>query len=241
MDGTAVKEIAALQDATQKTVVVDGITYSDRALKPVIFESRRPEPLKFLSLSALVVYLKQNCERRNEGQTFILVDDINRVSLVQEYLGADSRRTVFAKVEPITTDSFSFGGWMDMEKFIINAKTYFLPSDDLSEIIQIASSVSKDSGVDTKDDGVSQQVNVRIGVRGALTEKKETKGIYRLQARRIFPEVVQPEGDFIFRLRPSDPVTAAIFEADGGAWKLQALSNIRSWLESQDLGLPILA
>lgn len=240
MDGTAVKEIAALKGAEQKTVIIDGKTYSDKDLK-IIVNDPRPSPLKFLSLTALVEYIKSECEDFSAGKIFFLVDNINHVSLVQEYSGERKARTVFAEVNPITTDVFPFGKWMDIESMIINAKTFFLPGTDLDEIVALLSSVSKDSAVDTKDDGVTQQVNVRVGIRGALTEKKDSKGIYKLAARRIFPEVDQPVSEFIFRMRASDPVTTAIFEADGGAWKLDALSNIRSWIENQGLGITVLA
>lgn len=240
MDGTAVKEIAALKAVEQKTVVIDGKTYTDRDLKLIVNDSR-PAPLKFLSLTALFDYVREKCEDISGGKVFFLVDNINHVSLVQEFSGERKTRTVFAEVNPITTDTFPFTKWMDIESMIINAKTYFLPGDDLDEIISLLSSVSKDSSVDTKDDGVTQQVNVRVGLRGALTEKKDSKGIFKMAARRIFPEVDQPVSDFIFRMKASDPVMAAIFESDGGAWKLQALENIGNWLKSQGLGIPVLA
>ena len=33
----------------------------------------------------------------------------------------------------------------------------------------------------------------------------------------------------------------ALFEADGGAWKLDAVLIIKHWLEEQALGLPVVA
>lgn len=244
MDGSAVKEIAALKDADAKYVQIDGLPWTDKPLTPVIFDPR-PEPLKFVSLSALVEYITSQVEYRNPqhdgSETFIIVDSVDQVSFVQQYSGLERKRTVFAIAKPITTDVFPFGEWLDLETAVINAKTFFLPSPDLNEIIQTLSTVSKDTGVDSKDDGVTQQVNVRVGIKGGLTEKKEQKGIYSLQARRIFPEVIQPTSEFIFRLRASEPVTAAIFEADGGAWKLQALANIKTWLADKLPNVPILA
>ena len=54
---------------------------------------------------------------------------------------------------------------------------------------------------------------------------------------RTFLEVKQPESDFIFRMREGhDGVECAIFEADGGAWKMEAMREIskclRNYLEN---------
>jgi len=48
---------------------------------------------------------------------------------------------------------------------------------------------------------------------------------------RTFPEVIQPESKFIFRMQ-SGP-QAALFEADGGAWRNEAMGRIKTYLEEQ--------
>lgn len=48
---------------------------------------------------------------------------------------------------------------------------------------------------------------------------------------RTFLEVEQPESQFIFRMK--DGPRGAIFEADGGAWRNQAIVNIREYLKEQ--------
>lgn len=47
---------------------------------------------------------------------------------------------------------------------------------------------------------------------------------------RTFPEIEQPKSKFIFRMQ-SGP-TATLFEADGGAWRNEAMKNIKVWLKT---------
>lgn len=56
-----------------------------------------------------------------------------------------------------------------------------------------------------------------------------------LKPFRTFPEVEQPASKFIFRMRDGmrDTVEAALFEADGGAWKNEARANISTYLCEQ--------
>ncbi len=53
----------------------------------------------------------------------------------------------------------------------------------------------------------------------------------------------QPESEFVFRLRGDSQrmPQAAIFEADGGAWKVAAMDRIHQWLDRQIDGVTIIA
>lgn len=52
---------------------------------------------------------------------------------------------------------------------------------------------------------------------------------------RTFLEVDQPVSEFIFRMKQDkyDGVLCALFEADGGAWKMEATERIKKYLESE--------
>ena len=164
MDGTAVNEIAALERASQKTVEIEGKTFTDLPLKRVIFDPR-PSALAFVSLAALVQYVRQDVESTKGRKLFFVIDDIDKVSLVEAFEGENKARTTYAQVKPVKLDSFPFGTFMDIESMIIKAKALFLPNADLDEIIATLSTVTKDTGVDTLDNGVSQAISVRVGIR----------------------------------------------------------------------------
>jgi len=53
----------------------------------------------------------------------------------------------------------------------------------------------------------------------------------KLKPYRTFNEVEQPESEFLLRL--SDGAQVALYEADGGAWKLTARRNIADYLRKQ--------
>lgn len=49
----------------------------------------------------------------------------------------------------------------------------------------------------------------------------------------------QPASEFIFRVKQNkyDGISCAIFEADGGAWKIAATSSIKDYLQFELSGL----
>ncbi|MEB9776454.1 hypothetical protein P4K25_31445, partial [Bacillus cereus] len=51
----------------------------------------------------------------------------------------------------------------------------------------------------------------------------------QLSPYRTFVEVEQPESKFVFRMR--EGARCGLFEADGGAWKLEAMNNIKEYLK----------
>ena len=56
----------------------------------------------------------------------------------------------------------------------------------------------------------------------------------RLKPYRTFLEVEQPESEFIFRMKDCHGgIGCAFFEADGGAWKIEATQNIKAYLQEE--------
>ncbi|MDF9627266.1 hypothetical protein P5775_32030, partial [Bacillus cereus] len=76
------------------------------------------------------------------------------------------------------------------------------------------------------DDGVSQAVTVKTGV--ASRGNAKVPNPVQLSPYRTFVEVKQPESKFVFRMR--EGARCGLFEADGGAWKLEAMNNIKEYL-----------
>ena len=53
-----------------------------------------------------------------------------------------------------------------------------------------------------------------------------------LRPYRTFLEIVQTMSKFVFRMKDSGSgVDCALFNADGGAWKLDAMNSIRKYFE----------
>lgn len=88
----------------------------------------------------------------------------------------------------------------------------------------------KEEAVNTiGDDGVSQSVVAKMGV--ATVGNVKVPNPVLLKPYRTFVEVEQPESNFIFRMRKGPE--CALFEADGGAWKLEAIDNIKEYLTAE--------
>jgi len=81
------------------------------------------------------------------------------------------------------------------------------------------------------DDGITQQVQAKMGVR---IENVQLPNPIRLAPYRTFTQIEQPASAFVFRLKKSagsgEGPTAALFDADGGNWQNDAIMNIKEWL-----------
>ena len=120
---------------------------------------------------------------------------------------------------------FNFGYWYSIEELIIALKSKFMPTEDRERLIQLLGNITDSENVTTTDDGITQNVNVSAGIQ--LVGATDVKPIVKLKPYRTFIEVEQPESDFLIRIRKG---SAALFEADGGKWKLDAMHSIGEYL-----------
>jgi hypothetical protein len=60
----------------------------------------------------------------------------------------------------------------------------------------------------------------------------------QLKPFRTFPEVDQPEGMFVLRMKTGGLATLIV--CDGNAWKLEAVKRLREWLVKAGVTIPIL-
>ena len=104
---------------------------------------------------------------------------------------------------------------------------------DIAAVLKFAGSVSAGSIKEYGDDGVTQKATVRQGV--ASKAEAIVPSPCTLRPFRTFPEVEQPASRFIFRMKEGrgETVESALYEADGGAWKDEAMENIRVYLEAK--------
>ncbi|MNW60692.1 hypothetical protein D3C74_386970 [compost metagenome] len=70
--------------------------------------------------------------------------------------------------------------------------------------------------------GMTQSVVAKTGV--ATVEDVKVPNPVLLAPYRTFVEVEQPESSFVFRMK--DGPSAALFEADGGAWRNDVIANV---------------
>jgi hypothetical protein len=134
---------------------------------------------------------------------------------------------------------------MDPESFIIQVQASFQrllidDAQDLDYVLKIASSISAEQVQSNEDDGIAQRVATKSGV--VLKSEKVLRPIVNLAPWRTFAEIDQVMSRFVFRARiGSDSVNLALFEGDGGRWKLGAVSAIKAWLQPKFGTVPVIS
>lgn len=103
------------------------------------------------------------------------------------------------------------------------------PGPGVDYLLDLLSRMSKDSGVTTRDNGVSQEVEARQGV--SLKALVQVKPRVALRPFRTFLEVEQPVSEFLLRL--DDDGNVGLFEADGGMWQQTAKASIAAYFEDK--------
>ena len=219
--------------------VIDGLAYTDRPLTAVVEPAL--SKVSLLTLTGLVDLVKAGTDNLIADGWLLHVGSHLSVSLVKKQTDKHGRRVVLAAVTCEDGQPFGFGKFMDREEFVIGLLSRFVQSPDLQEVVKRASALTASQVVLAEEDGVSQRTTVKQGV--TLKENVTVKGRVSLMPYRTFREVGQPASEFVFRLRSRDGSVpeCALFEADGGKWKLDAVLTIKAWLEAQNLNIPVIA
>jgi hypothetical protein len=187
-----------------------------------VVESPLAESLEVRSLSGLVDYLKSG---------FDIVDTVvvhvksPTEVVVFDSLNDDMNRNYYIKANAMIPD-FPFGRWLDSENFIIKLQSCFVKNNDRDIMLKVVGNIKEENVNTFGDDGVSQSVVAKTGV--ATVADVVVPNPVNLKPYRTFVEVEQPESEFIFRMQNGPQ--CALFEADGGAWKLEAMRNIKNYL-----------
>ena len=168
----------------------------------------------------------------------VTVDHQRCVTLYGDMQDVYSDRPCLAVVEPLKAAEFQFGNFMPVEQFIIGLQSCFAREDGRDIVIEAIAGLKSDESMSYKDDGISQTVAAKKGV--SLSTTREVPNPVVLKPYRTFPEIEQPSSQFILRVtdKRGEP-EVGLWEADGGAWKIEATARIRAWLEAQLSGTGI--
>lgn len=190
-------------------------------------EELRAEYIGMSTLSGLVDYIKAGVDDMADSMLVQVVSP-TEVRLISK-LDFDRKRECLVKVKAEVPE-FSYGRFIGTEAFLIGIRSKFIQNEGAEAILRFAGTVENGTVASYGDDGVSQTATVRKGI--ASKETALVPNPVKLRPFRTFTEVTQPESEFIFRMKDYDgDITCAIFEADGGAWKREAMKNIKNHLE----------
>lgn len=208
-----------------KTYEIYGDTYSDNELHRVAPHVPRPERIHVTGLDSIVKLVRNELDMFDALPLFIRVDEARRVSVFTTYddeMERDDLYTAFCDVPEFKE------GFREYETAIIQLRSKFAPSEGVDYLLDLISRISKQNGVTTEDNGVSQTVTARQGV--SLKAQVLVRPRVLLRPFRTFLEVEQPESEFLLRLDGEGNV--GLFEADGGMWELEAKARICKFFET---------
>lgn len=210
--------LVSLKD--NKTYNIHGDTYSDHDLVRIKPHIDRPANLSVSGLDSIVKLVRNELDMFENLPVFIRVDDARTVSVFTTYDDMMCRDSLY----PGFRD-----GFREYEQAIIELRSKFSPGMGVDYLLDLLSRMSKDSGVTTRDNGVSQEVEARQGV--SLKAMVTVKPRVALRPFRTFLEVEQPESEFLLRL--DDNGNVGLFEADGGMWQQTAKASITAYFEDK--------
>lgn len=221
-------------NSQQPKVIESGAHHYTDARLERLDEELRANAIHMTTLSSLVDYIKAGIDSMAEHMLVQVVSP-TEVSLIS-MLNGDRKRECLAQVRADVPE-FAYGKFMDSEAFLIGIRSKFIQNDGAEALLRFAGTVQSGTVAKYGDDGITQSATVSKGVVGKETELVPNP--VKLRPYRTFTEVQQPESEFVFRMKDYDnSVACAVFEADGGAWKCQAMKNIKLYLEAELADLP---
>lgn len=231
----ALQYIVGLGKAEEHQIYGD--TYSDKPLHRIDPYYPKAEAIVMHTLTSLVDYIKAHVDEMTE-KMIIEVRSPEEVALCSQLDTNRDRETmavVYARIP-----SFPFDSFIDQEKFCINLQSKFIddPETDRALILKFAGTVEAGTVAQYGDDGVTQKATVKTGI--ASKGEAIVPNPVKLRPYRTFLEVKQPKSEFIFRMKQDkyDGINCAIFEADGGAWQMEATKAIKEYLQFELSDLP---
>lgn len=220
MDGSFVKALAELMQPF--LTVINGVEYSNKGFEPIM--PPMADYLQVHSLSAVVDFCEYELTEDDEYVIHIETPGLVwvRGSIDPTYRQREKLLCCVPVLEP-----FLFGKEIPVEQFVIKMQALFVQDDTTAAILKRAGNMTAEAKTTIEDDGVTQRVTVRNGI--AKVTDAEVPNPVTLRPYRTFTEIEQPASKFVFRINTDAP-SCALYEADGGAWKNDAIASVAGWL-----------
>lgn len=208
---------------------VDGIDYSDKPIAPIIYNPKA-RSIELNTLTSLVDYIKSGVDDLSSKMIIQVVSPTQ--VLLYSSLDLERERENVIEVNALIP-KFPWERYISHEEFCIALQAKFVsdPQTDKELVLKFAGTVEDGTVAEYGDDGITQKATVKTGI--ASKTDAVVPNPVRLKPYRTFMEIEQPISDFIFRMKSRDSIECALFEADGGAWKNEAMWKIQTYLEKE--------
>lgn len=215
--------------APAKLLTVEDYTYIDKGNTATLFTPPTPGTVLVSTLDGLVGLLAASLDSVDPAKILVHVESFKRVSVVEIAQDKYGKRRKYAIAELAEVEGFRYGQFIDQENFNIGLRSQFVPDAGIISLLSITGNIAKQSEARQEDDGVSQRITIKQGI--SLVKDTVPPSRVTLAPYRTFRESVQPASDFVFRVKCSENGNqCALFEADGGYWKIAAMQSVKTWL-----------
>jgi hypothetical protein len=235
---------AIRKDAPAKELTINERKYTTDKIHPVL--APVPTILCVSTLTGLVDYLKTNVDALDLSDLLCHVESPTRVSIMSKLHGCFEQRNSYIPANA-RVRSLDFNNFLDAEKFNLWLQSCFvdtpitvdgeLKATDKGLLLKYVGNVRTDAVQTVGDDGISQEVTVKVGI--VSVSKVTLPNPATLRPYRTFNEVPQPASDFVFRARTGPEF--ALIEADNGAWESEAMKSIKEFMGLEVPGLHVIA
>ena len=208
-------EIITLRDQVYSSKSLHRISYNPKA-----------EEISMTTLSSLIDYIRSGVDTMQDK----MIIHVKSPTWVSMYSALDYERKRENVVEVnAKLPEFAFDRFIDHENFCIALQSKFVPTEDRALLLKFAGTVEAGTVAEYGDDGITQKATIKTGI--AAKSDAIVPNPVKLKPFRTFIEVEQPWSQFIFRMQGDRNIQCALFEADGGAWKLEAMKSVKAYLE----------
>jgi len=225
-----IQKIIDLSPMEEKTI--HGVKYFTKALS--CESPHKPQYMQVTTLSGVVDYVNEISESDDAKNLFVHIVSPTKVRLISPLSGDFRGREHYLSAEPTNTQP-SFGQHVSSEKFIISLLSNFVQDENTAKLMQAVGNMKTDQGVGVQDDGVSQTIVAKKSI-GFKDERVNLPNPIVLAPFRSFPEIEQVPSEFVFRIKGSveDGFYCGLHEADGEAWKIEAIKRVGIWLKTAE-------
>lgn len=209
----------------------DGREYIKRGGYEPVYDPQA-DNLSIHTLTGIRDYITQNIDRHGSNEHLIIhVETYQYVNLTTALFGDFRQRETYLRAS--TTGYAEINGiWKPTEDFIIMLQSEFVKTDESKRLAQLTAGITEAASHEIKDDGISQHTTVKSGI--SMVSQVKIENPFTLKPYRTFPEIDQPDIDFVFRIKKSDRgPQCALFESDGGRWKIETIQKIKTWFEKE--------
>jgi hypothetical protein len=219
--------ITTIQDAVKtETIDVPHGHYLTREvyLPPNIEFS---DALECSSLTAIVDYLNNDIDKDVRPSIIVHVVSPTEVRVSTQLKNdSDDRFNALRAVADIPHIKL-LGNYQSQEDAMIELQSKFVQEGMIVDLLRSIGNVVMEEEITQGDDGVTQSVMVQSGIDRKFSEIANPVS---LKPFRTFAEVEQPASPFVLRLKKTNGLQIALFDADGGKWRNEARQNIKAFL-----------